>query len=157
MFAKHALCALAVCAAFAAENPVAWSIANAPKKPVKPGEAFTLRLVAEIQAGWHVYSIDQRPGGPIPAEISLAGGQPFEPAASVEGPKPHSIFDPNFDMQVAFYARKADFRVPVKTAGDAPPGKRTLLVEARYQCCNDKECLPPKTVKVEAPVEIAGR
>jgi hypothetical protein len=158
MFIKCALVwALALCAAVAAENPVAWSITNAPKKPVKPGDAFTLRLVAEIQPGWHVYSIDQSSGGPIATEISLAGGQPFEPAASVEGPKPLSIFDSNFDMRVAFYAGKAAFRVPVKTEADAPAGKWSLLLEARYQCCNDKLCLPPKTVKLEAPVEIAGR
>jgi len=37
---------------------------------------------------------------------------------------------------------------------DAPPGLQKLLVEARYQSCNDRLCLPPKTVKLEASVEV---
>lgn len=147
---------LAVAVLPAAENPVAWSFKTMPKKPVKPAENFTLRLVAAIERGWHLYSIDQPSGGPIATEISLAGGSPFELGA-VTGPKPHVLFDANFDMQVGFYAEKAEFSLPLKAGPDAPPGLQKLLVEARYQSCNDRLCLPPKTVKLEASVEVRPR
>jgi len=33
-------------------------------------------------------------------------------------------------------------------------GAQTLTVSASYQSCNDKLCLPPKTVKVQLPVTV---
>jgi len=147
---------LAVAVLPAAENPVAWSFKTMPKKPVKAGENFAFRLVARIEPGWHLYSIDQPPGGPVATEISLATGAPFEMGA-VTGPKPHVLFDSNFDMQVGFYAGGAEFYLPVKVAPDASAGRRTLVVAARYQSCNDKLCLPPKTVKLEVPVDVRAR
>jgi hypothetical protein len=36
-------------------------------------------------------------------------------------------------------------------------GRQTLVVAARYQSCNDTLCLPPKTVKVEAVVDVRAR
>jgi thiol:disulfide interchange protein DsbD len=147
---------LAVAVLTAVENPVAWSFKTVPKKPVKSGENFTLRLDAVIEHGWHLYSIDQPSGGPIATEISLASGPPFE-LGVVTGPKPHLLFDSNFDMQVGFYAEKAEFSLPVKVGPDAATGRQTLVVEARYQSCNDKLCLPPKTVTLEAPVDVRAR
>lgn len=139
----------------AAENPVAWTV-KAPSKAVANGQKTTLLLVAEIKPGWHLYALDLPEGGPIPTEISLASGQPFELAGAVEAPKAHSIFDPNFNMQVAFYIDKAEFKLPVKVGPGTPPGKQTVVVEARYQTCNDKLCLPPKTVHVESALQIRG-
>ena len=42
----------------------------------------------------------------------------------------------------------------MRIAPAAPGGVRTLVVSASYQSCNNKICLPPKTVKVEAPITI---
>jgi DsbC/DsbD-like thiol-disulfide interchange protein len=147
---------LAVAALPAEENPVVWSLKTTTKKPIRAGEYFTLRLIAAIQPGWHLYSIDQQSGGPIATEISLTAGAPFE-LGNVTGPTPHVLFDPNFDMQVGFYAGKAEFTLPVKVIPDTSGGRQTLAVAARYQSCNDKLCLPPKTVKLEVPVEVSTK
>src|SRR5260370_42566196 len=133
---------LAVAVLHAAQNPVAWSFKTTPKKPVKAGDNFALRLVARIEPGWHLYSIDQPPGGPVATEISLATGAPFEMGA-VTGPKPHVLFDSNFDMQVGVYAGGAECYLPVKVAPDASTGRRTVVAPAHDQSCNDKPCLLP--------------
>jgi hypothetical protein len=39
-------------------------------------------------------------------------------------------------------------------AANAKPGPATLMVNARYQACDNKLCLPPRTVKLELPVEV---
>ncbi len=151
-------CLLLACTllAGAAENPVAWTV-KTPAKPVAAGQLFTVQIEGDIQPGWHLYSLDQPSGGPIATEVSLGAGQPFELTGSVTGPKPHIMFDQNFDMQVQFYTDKANFKAPIKVADDASAGKVTLVVEARYQACNDNLCLPPKTVKAEGAVEIRRR
>ncbi|MGC2656955.1 MAG: protein-disulfide reductase DsbD N-terminal domain-containing protein [Bryobacteraceae bacterium] len=144
-------------AALGAENPVSWSIANSPKKPVRAGTSFALHLQAQIQSGWHLYSIDQDSGGPVATEISAAGNPNFQLGA-IKGPKPIQLFDPNFNQRVGFYVDKAEFTVPVQVSPSGTAGSQTLPLQIRYQSCNDKMCLPPKTIKVDAPVEVkAGK
>jgi DsbC/DsbD-like thiol-disulfide interchange protein len=140
-------------AAWAAEDPVTWS-ARSPAKALLRGERFTVELEARIQPGWHLYSLDQPDGGPISTEISLPGGQQFSFAGIVAAPKPHIVFDPNFNMRVGFYLEKAEFRVPLEVGSAAAAGRTTLNIQTRYQCCNDKLCLPPKKVIVPIAMEI---
>jgi DsbC/DsbD-like thiol-disulfide interchange protein len=141
-------------AAGAAEDPVAWSGAPSPQKPLMRGTRFMVELDARIQPGWHLYALDQPDGGPIATEISLPTGQQFSFAGAVLAPKPHTVFDPNFSMRVGFYLEKARFRVPLEVGRDAEAGIRTLNIQMRYQCCNDKMCLPPKKTTVAISVEV---
>ena len=146
-----------VLSAFAAENPVAWSLAErGGSQPLKPGATFQARLVAKIEPGWHLYSTSQPPGGPIPTRIWLPAGQPFELGGAIGAPRPKVAFDQNFDMDVESYDDTAAFTLPVRVSAGAPAGPRKLAVHASFQACNDRMCLPPRTVKLEMPVEIAA-
>ena len=136
-----------------APTAVRWELRDAPSKPVKAGGRFALRLVAHIEEGWHLYAMNLAPGGPIPTRIWLAEGQPFQLAAPVKAPDPITFQDPNFNMEVGFFAGKASFELPIRaTAGTDGPQKVT--VSASYQVCSDRICLPPRTVKMEAPVRV---
>ncbi|MGH9594261.1 MAG: protein-disulfide reductase DsbD N-terminal domain-containing protein [Bryobacteraceae bacterium] len=147
---------LLLAGAMEAQNPVTWSLSNPPKKTLKPGEGLTLRLEASVESGWHLYALDQPDGGPISTEIGLAGGARFD-LGPVRASKPVEIFDPNFNMRVRFYTDKASFQLPLKVKMDAPPGDTNVVVETRYQSCNDRICLPPKKVTVEVPVSISEK
>ena len=57
-------------------------------------------------------------------------------------------------MEVELYEGEAVFTLPVRVAPGAAPGAQKLVVSASYQSCNNKICLPPKTVKVDMPVMI---
>ena len=138
----------------AAPNPVAWKIEGAPAKAVKPGTRFSLNLIADVDPGWHLYSMKPMEGGPIPTRIWIAESQPFEMTGAIKSAPPETIHDPNFDMEVEFYEGHAEFSLPLRVAAAAPDGARKLQVLASYQACNDKMCLPPKTVTVEAAVEV---
>ena len=146
--------ALAVALSAAAPNPVAWKIEDAPAKPVKPGARFTLKLVAHIEEGWHLYSMKSLPEGPIATKVWIAEGQPFQLAGEVKAPAPQTVQDPNFNMEVEFYEGRISFSLPVRIAPGAPAGAGKIEIGASYQACNDKLCLPPRTMRVEAPVEI---
>ncbi len=114
-----------------------------------------LSLAARIQAGWHLYALQEPSGGPIATTISLAETKGFK-LGSVTGTKPQTSFDPNFEMQVGLYSERAEFTLPVTILPDAPIGSQTLTVQVRYQACNDKICLPPKAEKLTVQIDVRG-
>ena len=139
----------------AAADPVAWKVAAPPLAQVKAGARFTLKLTADVQEGWHLYSLKPMAEGPIPTRIWITDGQPFALAGAIAAPAPQVQQDPSFGMEVEMYEGEAVFSLPVRVATGAAPGAQKLVVSAAYQTCNNKLCLPPKTVKLEVPVTVA--
>lgn len=136
-----------------AQNPVSLSINVAPSS-IPAGGKGTAKVTANIGGGWYMYSITQGGGGPTPTRVSLDGG-PFK-AGGVSGPKPKVKFDENFQMNTESYSGSATFNVPFTVAADIAEGSQNLTVAVRFQVCNDSVCLPPKTLKVSAPVMITA-
>ena len=147
------LAAGAACA-WAQENPVRWSASVAAGR-VRPGAPFQAEVTAQMAEGWHVYSVSQaRP--PIATRITVPAGQPFTLAAPVLAPSPQKAFDQSFGIDTEYYVARAAFALTLKTAADAAAGATAVRIQAYFQACNDRFCLPPKGVIVEAPIEIAG-
>ena len=136
-------------------DPVAWKLQIASAAPVKPGVRFNVNLLATVQNGWHLYSMKPMAEGPIATRIWIGDGQPFSLAGPVQAPDPQVVQDPTLGMEVELYEGEAQFTLPVKIAPGTAAGAHALVVSAVYQSCNDKICLPPKTVKVELPVTVA--
>jgi thiol:disulfide interchange protein DsbD len=136
-------------------DPVAWKLLSGPASPVKPGTRFNVKLLATVQNGWHLYSLKPMSEGPIATRIWLAEGQPFSLAGGVQAPEPQVMQDPTLGMEVELYEGEAQFTLPVRIAPGTAAGAHPLVVSANFQSCNDKICLPPKTVKVELPVTVA--
>lgn len=149
---------LAALAAFAltaaAPDPVEWKLVDGPSRPLKLGDRFTVRLVAQVQPGWHMYSMKTVAEGPIATRIWLGEGQPFRLAGNVKAAEPLLVQDASFNMEVETYEGEASFILPLRVTARSDPGSQILLVSASYQSCNNKLCLPPKTVKVSLPIEI---
>lgn len=138
-------------------NPVRWKLAVGPGI-VPPGGKTTATLTAVIEPGWHLYSPRKLEGGPIPTTIAVPPGQVFRQDGEITMPPPLARQDDAFGMEVEYFEGEVEFAVPLQAAGDAPPGKTAVVLTARYQVCDDKICLPPRTVKVEASAIIqAGR
>jgi DsbC/DsbD-like thiol-disulfide interchange protein len=135
---------IAFAAMAAAQNPIQWTLTGAP---VKPGTTAAARLKATIEPGWHLYGLTQPPDGPKATTIWVSEGQPFRATGDVKAPKPLREHDQNFGVTVEFYEREVTFGIPVRREGSE---SAALHVNVRYQTCNDKLCLPPKTVSVSA-------
>jgi thiol:disulfide interchange protein DsbD len=145
--------ALAACLA-AAPDPVAWKLENPPTASVKAGAVFHVKLLAAVQEGWHLYSLKPMTEGPIATRIWITEGQPFLLSGAVRAPEPRVMQDPSFGMEVELYEGEAVFTLPVRVIPGTAPGAQKLVVSASYQTCNNKLCLPPKTMKAEVPVTI---
>ncbi|MBS1858115.1 MAG: protein-disulfide reductase DsbD N-terminal domain-containing protein, partial [Acidobacteria bacterium] len=144
------LAALAATLWAAPPDPVSWKLAP-PAKPVKAGANFQATLTAAIEPGWHLYSLKPVAEGPIPTRIWVADGQPFKLAGAVGADDPVTVQDPALGMEVEMYEGQASFTLPLEAAAGSE-GAQKLVVSASYQSCNNKLCLPPKTVRVELPL-----
>jgi thiol:disulfide interchange protein len=130
-----------------AQNPTKWSLeSDAKGRTLKTDDAFKAKLKAEIEDGWHLYSVEQPAGGPFPTKITLAENTPFKIEGKIESPNPITKFDPNFNIETKFFDSQAEFILPVKSTVET--NADMLAVNVRFQVCNDTLCLPPKTVKV---------
>jgi thiol:disulfide interchange protein DsbD len=147
------LCLLSLANMVRAQEPVKWS-AKVAASSVKEGDKFAVKIRAQIESGWHIYSITQPAGGPIRTKITVPDGQPFKPNGTVTGPRPRLKFDHNFEMETETYAGSVSFNVPITVASSTPVGTTQVEISVRFQGCNETICLPPATIKVRAPVAL---
>ncbi len=128
-------------------DPVRWTMKDdiRGKEFVKDATVEAV-LVANIDGGWHLYSLDQPKGGPIATTVKVSEGAPFELAGEVSTPEPITEFDPNFKLETSFFVDSAEFAVPLR-ALEASSGEN-VGIDIRYQLCNDRLCLPPKTMRI---------
>lgn len=139
-------------------RPVKWSLVggSAPREVVS-GRTVAITVQADIAKGWHIYSLNQKPGGPIPLRFELLGPADLSVRGLIKAPKPDRQFDKNFGIETELYSGTPRFTIPVGIAGRGLTGFRRFQIGARYQVCSDKLCLPPRTDKLDVAVRIAGR
>ena len=139
-------------------RPVRWTVVggNSPRDVVS-GRTVPITLQAEIAKGWHIYSLTQKPGGPIPLRLELVGGADVVMRGVINAPKPERTFDKNFGIETELYSGTARFTIPVGVPGHSLAGIRRFQIAARYQVCSDKVCLPSRTDKLDVAIRIAGR
>ncbi|MBA3341226.1 MAG: protein-disulfide reductase DsbD N-terminal domain-containing protein [Gemmatimonadaceae bacterium] len=142
----------------ASQSVARFSVAeNATSLASKPGGTFELHVTAAIDSGWHVYSLTQKSGGPVPLSISVAPTEVFTLDGAPKGPQPTVKVDPTFGMDTETYDGTPLFIVPVRIGTSAPSGVHTLDVTVRSQTCSDWLCLDPKTTRLTVPVTVAAR
>jgi len=102
-------------------------------------EHTIITVHAEIAEGWHLYSQNLEEGGPIPTSFVLEEDSAFTAVGGWSEGEPHVEFDPNFDMDLAYFSDAADFTIKL-----LPTEKEfTVKGELEFMVCNDEMCLPP--------------
>src|SRR4051812_34900245 len=104
-----------------AQEPAKWTLSIEPATgELKTGERSTGKLKADIDAGWHLYALEQPAGGPIATTIKISEGSPFALNGKIESPKATVRVDPLFTstngkpLETKFFAETVTFTVPVK-------------------------------------------
>ena len=137
---------------FGAEDPVQWTLQLEPASS-PPGSHVLAKFHAKIEPGWHLYSLTTPKGGPIPTTSSLAES-PVVAGSKLYQPKPERKLDPNFQIDTETFASQVVLLYDVELKKDAPAGPAEITAQVRYQCCNDRLCLPPKRKSVSANITI---
>jgi thiol:disulfide interchange protein len=134
-------------------SPVTFSLSQAPET-VKAGEAFTVTITAEIEPSWHLYSIVPVSNGPIPTSFSTPSDSLFI-VGTITEQDPEISYDPNFKMDIGWHSNLAWFEIPLAfTTGVS--GTTAVRVDVRFMVCDDKICLPPKTISLVKTITVAG-
>ena len=139
-------------AAFAAEDPVQWTL-TFQSKSAPPGSHVLAKFAAKIAQGWHLYSLTTPKGGPIPSTSSLADS-PVISGFKLYQPKPERKLDPNFQIDTETFADEVVLLYDVELKKDAAAGPAEITAQVRYQCCNDRLCLPPKRKSASATITV---
>jgi cytochrome c biogenesis protein CcdA len=100
-----------------------------------------LFITATIKAGWHIYSITQKKGGPLPTEIlldrspsfSLTGGFLAFNAPKKKQESGFSVVSEMHEGRVTWYA-------PLQLAADADPASVKIIGAIKVQACDPNNC-----------------
>ena len=120
-------------------TPVSWSVSYTDL-PNNEGEII---FKAKIDPKWHIYSQRPTDAGPIPTSFSITPPAGFELVGKVQENDAHEEFVAAFDAKVFIFEKEAVFKQKIKRKSTAG-SKISSSVE--YMTCNDRQCLPPKTV-----------
>jgi DsbC/DsbD-like thiol-disulfide interchange protein len=150
-FINAALCALAGVAA-GAQTPGVLSIAPPAKLSVPRSGEVIGSLKLELQTGYHVNSNAPNEEFLIPLKLT------WDPAAvetvAVHYPKPATEKSDFSDKPLSVFNGNFEIVTKFRRAARASPGPGILNGKLRYQACNDKMCLPPKTLEVKVPLLV---
>lgn len=124
-----------------AQNPVSWNFSS---KKISD-KTFEVHLTANIQPGWHLYSQDQ-PDDAIATPTSVRINN--NPLLKLDGKVKEvgameKYKDKILGISAHQYSNKVDFVQLVKMKSNA---KTNVSGSVAFQTCDDKKCLPVKTV-----------
>jgi thiol:disulfide interchange protein DsbD len=125
---------------FAQSDVVEWKFESKKLADKK----YEVKLIAMVKSPWHIYSTTTPDGGPLPTKISFSKN----PLAALDGKlkevgKLETHFEDVFDVDTKFFNNKVEFVQVVNVKGNA---KTNVTGSVEFMACNDKECLPPKSV-----------
>ena len=125
-----------------ATGEVKWSVSQIEGGATTAGSKATLVVEAQIQPGWHLYSVVPVEDGPFPTtfsteDVAIDGGV-IEQQLIRE-------FDKGFNKDINFFRDKATFWIPVKFGSKGLGGKLTVT----YQVCKGGTCIPPQPVTLD--------
>jgi len=131
-------------------DPVTWKF-NSEKKE---GNTWELVFKANIQEGWHIYSIDVPKNGPIATSFRFdtlstysLEGKPFEVT------KPEEKFDEAFGFKIKTFTREAEFRQRITSKS----GSVNVTGALTYAACNQSTCTPPQDVEYTFSIKESSK
>ena len=132
---------LLVSTAISAQNPVSWNFTS--KK--LPNGTYEIHMTATIENGWHLYSQMQPEDAiAIPTTFTITNNPLIEKVGKIkEVGKLEKFHDKELELSAYQYSKTVDFVQVVKLKGKA---KTNFSGSVEFQTCDDKKCLPAKTV-----------
>lgn len=113
---------------------------------------YEIRMVANIQPGWHLYSQTQSADAiALPTTITFAKN----PLLTIAG-KPKEVgkvidtYDKATQSRSRFYSNKVEFVQVVIVKSNV---KTAVAGDVEFMVCDDKQCLPPDKTKFTVKLE----
>jgi len=146
--------ACGIAAADGPDDAVHWTASVTSPTAITRGTTATLDVSGEVQAGWHVYGLQQQARGPTPLRITLDPNGIVTVAGPTTGTSPETVHDTHFGFDTQLYTHPFSVHLPVQVDGKLDAGRQVIPVSVRFQACSDRECLLPRTVHLSVAVEV---
>lgn len=151
------MAALALASAVAAQISSYGSVltVNAPAKVFgKRNRTVTVDLRIGLRDGFHVNS--HKPNDPYLIPLKFTWDETVAKPLELLLPEPRLERYPFSPQPVSVFTGDFKARLKFRILPGAPKGMAKLTGKLRYQACNEKMCLPPRTIEVAVPLEIAN-
>lgn len=135
------LAVLSVAIAQAQLNPVSWNFSS---KKISD-KVYEINLTATMDNGWHLYSQTQPADAiAIPTKISFTKNPLVVLTGKIaEIGKMEKFYDKTVKVSANQFSKTVTFVQKITLKAVA---KTNIAGTVSYQTCDDKQCLPPKTV-----------
>ena len=127
------------------EAPVKWAYAA---KRISPTEAVVF-IRATIEPEWHIYSINQKDGGPVKTSFTFPASKDYVLIGKASEPTPATKFEKAFGIDVSYFEKTVTFQQKIKLK---TPGATVVKGSLEYMTCNDRKCLPPDDIDFTVPI-----
>ena len=124
-----------------------------PEVIVRAGESSIFKMEVEIKKGYHIQANKVNDDLLIPTTLEISenknittGKQEFPPA------KKFQLEETDIFLDV--YDGVFEIKIPITTTKEIPKGKHTLKAKLRYQACDHKTCLFPKTIDFSFTIKV---
>jgi thiol:disulfide interchange protein len=111
------------------------------------GQPAKLYITADIKKGWHVYSLTQAKGGPLPTKIKLTPSPSYKVSGDFKPTPPpvvHKYPEAYKDLPVEEHAGRVTWQAPIELAAGVDPKDLKIEGKLNVQACDATNCLPPK-------------
>ena len=148
-------------------NPLRENGADAQKAVVTASAEFgppnedgiaVLSVTAKMAKGWHIYSLTQAKGGPVPSKIKLDESRQFKPPEHFKATKPPEVHQyPKAwkDLKVEEHHGSVTWKGSLELAKGADPARLEIKGAVVAQACAE-QCLAPKSYRFVARLNEKG-
>jgi len=125
---------------------------------VAPGHQAAWKFRLRLAPGWHTYPTHQADinAEPYVSEFQVVDAGGLQPGTLRE-PPPRSKPEPALKItQLQYYEGEVVWEWPFHVPDGIAAAETKVTVQVRLQVCDDRGCLPPRTLKLTTPLKIAG-
>ena len=132
----------------AQNNPISWTFTS---KKLTNGN-YEIHMTATIERGWHLYSqIQPDDAIAMPTTFSITNNPLIEVVGKIkEVGNLEKFHDEELELSANQYSKSVNFVQTIKLKGKV---KTNFSGSVEFQTCDDKKCLPPKTVNFKVALD----
>ncbi len=118
------------------------------------GSTCRIALVLNINDGWHINQNPAQPDDLVPTQFTMKTKLGSK-LVDVKYPKGYKLTISGFDEPLMVYEKQTIVFGTIEVPADAGGKNEKFELQVKYQACNDKNCVLPKTLKLDGSVKVA--
>jgi len=126
---------------------------NVPNVTVYAGQSSVIILNVEVKEGYHIQADKVNDEFLIPTTLEITTNEKIKPGEQLFPAAKKFKLDGTNDL-LNVYDGSFEIRIPFSTHRGIQKGKVYIEAKFRYQACNFKSCLFPRTIDFTIPLTI---